>query len=339
MTNFIGQYHILEEIGRGGMAVVYRARQLNIERDVAVKFLSPQEGVTEHFLARFQREVEVAARLEHARILPVFDYGEFEGQPYIVMAYMPGGTLEDWLRAEKFSLDNVTKYIEQIAEGLDYLHSQGVIHRDLKPSNILIDAAGDAYLSDFGIVKLAEADVQLTQMTGSQTPGSPAYMAPEMFAEGEVTAAADIYGLGITLYEMLTGQHPFAQASDPVQYMNAHLHSRVPDVRRQRPDVPQEVAQVIGRAMAKRAGERFESASEMASSLRWAAQQAQPSARRRLPIGAIAVAVGIVVVGVVAALLVLGGGGEVEESATPTEAAAIAEPTSPPQPTKNARSN
>ena len=147
------------------MATIYRAHQPGIERDVAVKVLPRQFTHDPTFSARFQREAEVAARMQHPRILPIYDIGEHDGQPYIVMAYMPGGTLEDLIQsyqAQQFPLDLVVRYVSQIAEGLDFLHSQGIVHRDFKPSNVLIDAAGDCFIADFGIAKVQEATMQLT---------------------------------------------------------------------------------------------------------------------------------------------------------------------------------
>jgi serine/threonine protein kinase len=192
----IGPYHVEEEIGRGGMATVYRARQHNLNRDVAIKVLPAEMSHNTTFLARFEREVKLIARLQHARILPVYDYGEFNGQPYIVMAYLTGGTLRDRLRAERLSLEHAVYYIHQIAEGLDYLHQKGVIHRDFKSSNVLLDKSQqNCFLADFGIARFQEATA--VTLTGQGLVGTPAYMAPEMYEKGQLSTSVDVYALPI----------------------------------------------------------------------------------------------------------------------------------------------
>jgi tRNA A-37 threonylcarbamoyl transferase component Bud32 len=272
----IGQYEVIEEIGRGGMATVYRARQASMGRDVAIKVLPQQFTHDPTFLARFEREVQVAAQLQHTRILPVYDYGEFEGQPYIVMAYMPGGTLADRIAGGPLPLEEVVKYGRQIAEGLDYVHAQGVVHRDFKPSNVLLDKEGNAYIGDFGIARVQEATAHLT---GTGILGTPPYMAPEVFREGEVSAASDLYALGVALYEMLTGQLPF-EGETPAQVMRAHLEQAVPDVRRLRPELPPEVQQVMAQALAKNPARRYATASELAEALAEAVKAALSEEKR-----------------------------------------------------------
>ena len=256
----IGQYEIHEEIGRGGMATVYRATQTSIGRTVAIKILPPNFMQDRTFLERFNREVQVIALLQHRSILPVYDYGEDDGQPYIVMAFMEGGTLSDRIRKGPMTFNDALRTITQIAEGLDYAHSQGIIHRDFKPSNVLLDGQGNAYLADFGIAKVSEATMQLT---GSGVIGTPAYMAPEMFRKGDLTTAADVYALGITLYQMLTGHLPY-EAETPVQFMMSHVNDPVPDVLSERPELPGGVHSVIEKAMAKVPENRFQTAASMA---------------------------------------------------------------------------
>jgi serine/threonine-protein kinase len=239
-------------------------------RDVAIKMLPQQFTHDPTFLARFEREVQVAAQLQHTRILPVYDYGEFEGQPYIVMASMPGGTLADRIGQGPLPLMDVVRYVKQIAEGLDYVHAHGVIHRDFKPSNVLLDKADNAYIGDFGIARVQEATAHLT---GTGILGTPPYMAPEVFREGEVSAASDLYALGVALYEMLTGRLPF-DGETPVQVMRAHLEQAVPDVRALRPELPAEVQQVVARALAKDPARRYATAGELAEALAEAAKAA-----------------------------------------------------------------
>ncbi len=263
-----GQYDILDQLGQGGMATVYRARQRSIGRIVAVKVMPPYFVHEPTFMQRFEREVRVIAELQHPRVLPVYDYGQMEGLPYIVMAYMPGGTLADRIKQGPLPLDEIVRLVRQIAEGLDHAHRKGVIHRDFKPSNVLLDEHGNAYLADFGIAKISEATVQLT---GSGVVGTPAYMAPEMATGDVVTPAVDIYALGVTLFQMLTGRLPF-RGETPLSVMMAHASEPVPDVRELRPELPIGVSAVVMRALAKNPAERYPTAGDLAADLERAVQ-------------------------------------------------------------------
>jgi serine/threonine protein kinase len=264
----LGQYELLEEIGHGGMANVYSAVQRSIGRKVAVKVLPAHFLQDRSFLERFSREVQVVARLHHPHILQVYDYGEQDGVPYIVMGYLEGGSLADLIRRSEggLALGEVVPLVRQIAGALDYAHRKGIIHRDFKPSNVLLDTEGNAYLSDFGIAKVTEYTAQLT---GSGYVGTPAYMAPEMTGQAELTPLVDIYALGATLYEMLTGQHPYS-AQTPMGVLMAHVSQPVPDVRERRPDLPPAVQGVIERAMAKDPLNRYQTAGVLADDLEMA---------------------------------------------------------------------
>lgn len=270
----LGQYEIQKQLGQGGMATVYLANQKSIGRTVAIKVMPSYFMHDPNFLQRFEREVQVIARLQHPRILPVYDYGSVEGRPFIVMAFMPGGTLADRMEQGALSMNEILRTVEQIAEGLDFAHREGIVHRDFKPSNVLLDRGGNAHLADFGIAKVSESTVALT---GSGVVGTPAYMAPEMASEGLVTPAVDIYALGVTLYQMLTGRYPYS-GDTPLRVMMAHATEPVPDVRTIRADVPQPVADVVRRAMAKDPADRYAMAGDLAKALRAAASgQAVPS--------------------------------------------------------------
>lgn len=269
----LGQYKIERQLGQGGMATVYLGTQSSIGRTVAIKVMPMHFMHDPSFLQRFEREVQVIAKLQHPRILPVYDYGQINNRPYIVMAYMPGGTLADLMEQGPIPLNDIVRLVDQIAEGLDHAHREGVTHRDFKPSNVLLDRGNNAHLADFGIAKISESTVALT---GSGVVGTPAYMAPEMASEGIVTPSVDIYALGVTLYQMLTGRYPFA-GETPLRVMMAHATEPVPDVLVARPDLPAPMAEVIRRSMAKDPVDRYATASEMAAALR-AAIAGQPLA-------------------------------------------------------------
>jgi Tol biopolymer transport system component/basic membrane lipoprotein Med (substrate-binding protein (PBP1-ABC) superfamily)/tRNA A-37 threonylcarbamoyl transferase component Bud32 len=319
----IDRYEVHEQLGRGGMATVYHAYDPHFGRDVAIKVL-PREFLHDPtFRARFEREVKAIARLEHSAIVPVHDFGEHEGQPFLVMRYLPGGSLADRIKAGPLSLDETIATLERVGAALDSAHRRGVIHRDVKPGNILFDDHGDAYLSDFGIVKLSEATAQLT---GSGIIGTPAYMAPEMADPGGMSPSIDVYALGVTLYEILTGRLPF-DADTPVGVLMAHMNKPVPDVRLARPDLPESVQAVIERAMAKDPSERYQSAGDLAADLRAAvaapgeatpettpvplpskAGAAAPARRRGIPgwVWAVGGVGALLVVGLVAGVLMIG---------------------------------
>jgi serine/threonine-protein kinase len=266
----LGQYEIIEKIGHGGMANVYRAVQPSIGREVAIKVLPAHFLQDPTFLERFMREVQVITQLQHPHILTVHDFGEQDGLPYIVMAYMPGGTLADRIReAERgLPLDEVSFLVDQIAEALDFAHSEGIIHRDFKPSNVLLDRHGNTYLADFGIAKAIEATAQLT---GSGMVGTPAYMAPEMAERGGITPLIDVYALGVMLFQMLTSQPPY-DAETPMGLLMAHMGKPIPDLREYRPGLPDALQAIINRAMAKNPAARYQSPGELADDLRAAAE-------------------------------------------------------------------
>lgn len=260
----IGRYQIKSEQGRGGMATVYHAYDPRFGRDVAIKVLPPQFLHDPMFRERFDREAHTIAALEHSAIVPVYDFGEDNNLPYLVMRFMTGGSLASRLRSGPLSLADSAAIIQRVAAALDEAHRHGIIHRDLKPGNILFDQYGDAFLSDFGIAKLTEATAALT---GSAIIGTPAYMSPEQArGEPDVDGRSDIYSLGVILFEMLSGQAPY-DADTPMGIAIKHILDPVPLIRSINPDLPDEVEGIIARALAKDPNHRFQTAGEMAAAL------------------------------------------------------------------------
>ncbi|NDJ53087.1 MAG: serine/threonine protein kinase [Chloroflexi bacterium] len=261
----LGQYEIRSQLGRGGMASVFVAHQPGMNRDVAVKVLPQAFSHDPTFTKRFELEAQTVAKLTHPRILPVYDYGTDGGYTYIVMALMNGGSLADRIRehGNEMPLEDISRYVSQVAEALDYAHKQGIIHRDLKPANVLLDDSNNAYLSDFGIVKLSETTANLT---GTGVVGTPAYMAPEMGQPGQLSPLVDIYALGVSLYEMLTGSAPY-DSDTPISMIVAHMQRPIPDARKKRPDLPDAVQDVVEMSMAKDPTVRYQSGKAFADAL------------------------------------------------------------------------
>lgn len=281
----LGTYMLETLIGRGGMSVVYQAQQLQSTRRVAVKILLPGAPIGSElhnqFLARFQREAKIIARLHHANIIPNYEYGEQDGETYLVMPLLTGGSLRDLLeRRGRFSLPETTYYIEQAATALDYAHKLGVIHRDLKPSNFLLDADDRLVLADFGIAHIMRDSGRSKGWTltiPGIVLGTPDYMSPEM-AQGElIDHRSDIYQLGIVLFQMLSGDVPFK--GNTASVLIKHVKENPPLLHTIHPAIPSAVDDVIQKATAKRREDRFASASEMAQALHLAID-APPSHRK-----------------------------------------------------------
>lgn len=263
----LGQFEILDEIGRGGMATVYRARQRSINRIVAIKILPRALMHDPGFHERFVREVDVVSHLEHPHILPIYDFGETDGMPYIAMRFLAGGSLAQTIRRGLPGVRSLINPVIQVSQALDYAHRQGVIHRDLKPGNILLDDAGNAYLSDFGIAKVLNSS-----LTGSAIIGTPAYMSPEQANGLALDGRSDVYSLGIVLFELLTGREPFS-AETPVALLIKHINEKMPSVLAYRPDLPPALDTVIAKATAKQPADRYASALDLAAAFQYAAEQ------------------------------------------------------------------
>jgi len=266
----IGRYQVTGEVGRGGMATVYRATDPRFDREVAIKVLPCEYLHDTQLRARFEREAKTVAMLEHAAIVPVYDFGEEGGQPYIVMRFMAGGSLADRIQQGPLPIPEIVKIFNRLAPALDAAHARGIIHRDLKPGNILFDQYGDAYISDFGIARLAQNSG--ATLTGTAILGTPAYMSPEQVqGDKELDGHSDIYSLGVILFEMLTGIIPY-RADTPAKVMMMHLLEPVPQVVSHNADIPYAFDEIIKQAMAKRKFARYNNSSEMAQAITIAAQ-------------------------------------------------------------------
>jgi serine/threonine protein kinase len=258
----LGKYEILEEIGRGGFATVYKARDTTLDRIVALKVLAAHLLSDPTFVKRFRAEFETVSNLHYPNIVSVYEYGEVQGQPYIAMEYVAGRTLKQIIeeRDAPLLLDEAYHIVRQVASALTHALRQGVVHRDLKPSNIMVDAEGHAKLTDFGIAKIAGRAFQTT--TG-RIFGSPEYMSPEQARSEELDHRSDVYSLGIVLYEMVTGKTPFT-GDTPVPVMVSHSEREPPPPSQLNPSLPEPVEAVILKALAKSREDRFQSTAELA---------------------------------------------------------------------------
>lgn len=259
-----GRYQIKSELGRGGMATVYKAYDPRFEREVALKVLPREMLHDPQFRVRFEREAKTIAALEHQAIVPVYDVGEEDGQPYFVMRYMTGGSLGDTIAKGPMSLAAATKIIERLASALDDAHLKGIVHRDLKPANILFDRTGEPYISDFGIAKITQS--QTATVTGGAIVGTPAYMSPEQAQGEKIDGRSDIYSLGVILYEMLSGIQPY-QATTPMAIVVKHITDPIPHILDVNPSLPTAIEMIIEKAMAKNPDDRFSSAGEFYAAL------------------------------------------------------------------------
>ena len=264
----VNGYEILSQVGQGGMATVFLARQRSMNRNVALKFLPSAFMNDAAYLQRFEREVRIVAQLEHRNIVPVYDFGEFEDQPYIAMRYMPAGSVEELLAAGRIPLPRVLSIVEQVASALDYAHQNGILHRDLKPSNILLDDGGGVFITDFGIARILGEGA--SNITTQGVVGTPSYMSPEQARGEPLDGRSDVYSLGVMLFELITGSRPF-DSETPYSIAVMHVTMPPPSPRDVEPSVTAGVESVILRALRKQADKRYASAGELAGALRLAA--------------------------------------------------------------------
>lgn len=269
-------YELLERIGSGGFGAVYRAYQSTLGREVAVKIILPSFANDAEFIRNFEREAQLLSRLEHLHIVPLFDYWRDPEGAYIVMRWMRGGTLAEAVRGGAFDLEPASVMLDQVASGLAAAHNRKIVHRDLKPSNILLDEEGNAYLGDFGIAmdlrggKGAAGEMKENKWNGVIANGSLGYLSPEQLRGQEATPQSDIYSLGVTLYEVLTGHHPFP-TQHTVQQLFKHIDEPLPLIKTLDQEVLEEVNTVIQNATAKNPKQRYEDPLALAAAFRQAA--------------------------------------------------------------------
>lgn len=258
----INDYHLTKLVGVGGHGVVYQAHHPQSSDPIAVKVILPEHVDNERLLRRIRVEAEIIRELRHPHIVPLYDYWEDENGVWIAMRWVDGGDLRDQLKQQgPLTLDQTATMLSQISGALDAAHAAEIIHRDIKPENILQDREGHMYLTDFGIAKrlghkpITKAGIVI---------GSPFYLSPEQIMGYDLTARTDVYGMGIMLYELLTGEHPFASTEGKVQLMVKHVREPVPDITKLRPDVLPAINDLIQRATAKDPQDRYPSASALA---------------------------------------------------------------------------
>jgi len=254
----IGRYEVVNQLAQGGMGLIFLARDPYIQRQVVVKVLMYSRTMEQIHRDYFQREAEVIAALEHPYIVPVYDFGWHGQQPFIVMRYMAGGTLEQRMKAGNIKLTEMAQIFKRVAEALDAAHERQIVHRDVKPSNILFDANDESFLGDFGIAKSLKIGDEEHWLVGT-----PAYMSPEQVADENVDGRSDLYSLGIVLYEILTGKLPFA-ADSTTGLINARLTMPVPNVHEVQSNVPAVWQEVIGKALARDPNDRYQTVSDFA---------------------------------------------------------------------------
>lgn len=255
----IGRYEIDRELGRGGMAEVFLAFDPYTKRQVAIKVLLNFLNEDERVQTYFRREAQVIAALEHPCIVPIFDFGFHEGNPFFVMRYMAGGSLREQMDEKELRPTQIARIFERVASGLDAAHEKGIIHRDVKPANIMFDQEGVAYLSDFGIAKLRQGDEE----TANLVVGTPVYMSPEQIQGGHLDGRCDVYALGVVLFQILAGKPPF-QGETPTRTALAHLTEPVPHLSELREDLPEQWDNILQKALAKQTEARYPTAGALA---------------------------------------------------------------------------
>lgn len=268
----VGPYQIIEQLGQGGMASVYKAYHAALDRYVALKVLHQAFNSDATFIGRFQREARVVAKLEHPNIVPVYDYAEHEGRPYLVMKFIEGDTLKAHMSAGALTSQEIEQVMETVGSALGYAHRQGVLHRDIKPSNVLISNENVLYLADFGLARIAQAGE--STLSSDSIMGTPQYISPEQaMGKKDLDGKTDIYSFGVMLYEMVVGQVPF-NADTPFSIIHDHIYTPLPLPRSVNPKVPESVQRVLLKSLAKNRDDRYETVEELIGAFKSAWQEA-----------------------------------------------------------------
>ena len=274
-------YRLMDRIGEGGFGVVYRAYQPVIEREVVVKAILPIYANDPTFIRNFEAEAQLIARLEHLHIVPLYDYWRDPTGAYLVMRLLKGGSLLEILRTDSLDIDMATRMLEQIAAALEVAHKNNIVHQDIKPANILLDDQENAYLSDFGIAKDLSSAINLAETDNENTVhGSPAYVAPEQITRGDVTSKADIYSLGLLMFEALVGEHPFP-GSSLMELLKHQLNTPLPPLHIHRPELPEELSAILWRATTKSPDGRYTSVMDMAHEFRQVVNDMKPVQKKK----------------------------------------------------------
>ncbi len=260
----VGPYRIIEQLGQGGMATVYKAYHAGLDRYVAIKALHPAFKQDASFVGRFEREARIVAKLDHPNIIPIYDFSEHEGTSYIVIRYIEGTTLKHLLLDGMPTIDRIQSILHPVTDALAYAHAQGVLHRDIKPSNIIIANDGHIYLADFGLARMA--DIGGSTLSQDMLIGTPQYISPEQAKGDPIDARSDLYSLGVVIFEMLTGRVPFS-ADTPYAVIHDHIYSPLPLPRSINPNLSSSLEQVLLKALAKDPGNRYATATELMTAL------------------------------------------------------------------------
>jgi serine/threonine protein kinase len=271
----VGRYRIIEQLGQGGMATVFKAYHAELDRFVALKVLHPAFLEDSSFLARFQREARLVAKIDHPNIVPIYDYAEHEGRPYLVMKFIEGETLKARLERGQIPQSEIQTIVEAVGAALSYAHKQGILHRDMKPSNVLLADDGHIYLADFGLARIAQSGE--STLTSDMILGTPQYISPEQaLGKKDLDEGTDIYSFGVMLYELVVGKVPFS-ADTPFSIIHDHIYSPLPMPHTVNPAVSEDVERVLLKTLSKERGDRYKDVKSLVAAFVEALLASEPS--------------------------------------------------------------